>query len=93
MLSNSMHIINFNRKQLPQRDRFVNKLGSCNTRKKVEYNLPKATTKQLKEIAKSIKEERKIRMIKLVILTTLLFIGLLCVWIYMAEGMVQFVTY
>jgi len=48
MPSNSMNVINFNRNQLPQRDKFANRLGGYNSSKKTEYNLPKATTKQLK---------------------------------------------
>lgn len=93
MPSNSMNVINFNRKQLPQRDKFVNRLGGYNAEKKTEYNLPKATAKQLKEIGKRLKEEHKLRMLKIALLTVILFIGLVCVWIYAADGMVQFVTY
>lgn len=93
MPANSMNVINFNRKQLPQRDKFINRLGGYNADKKTEYNLPKATAKQLKEIGKRLKEERKIRMIKIVLLTVILFIGLVYVWVYVADGMVQFVTY
>lgn len=93
MSSNSMNVINFNRKQLPQRDKFVNRLGGYNADKRTEYNFPKATAKQLKEIGKRLKEEHKIRMLKIALLTVILFIGLVCVWIYVADGMVQFVTY
>ncbi|WP_299111212.1 hypothetical protein [uncultured Winogradskyella sp.] len=82
MPSNSMNVINFNRNQLPQRDRFVNRLGGYNSDKKTEYNLPKATTKQLKEIARRLKEERKIRMIKVVTLTIILFLGLVFTILY-----------
>ncbi|WP_045471912.1 hypothetical protein [Winogradskyella sp. PG-2] len=82
MPSNSMNVINFNRKQLPQRDKFVNRLGGYNSDKKTEYNLPKASAKQLKAIAKRLREEQKSRMIKIILLTGVIFIGLLCLVIY-----------
>lgn len=93
MPSNSMLVIKYNRSLLSQRDKFANRLGGCNTEKKTEYNLPTATEKQLKEIGKRLKEERKIRMIKVVLLTVILVIGLIYLWVYLADGMVQFVTY
>lgn len=77
MPSNSMNVINFNRKQLRQRDKFINRLGGYNPDKKTEYNLPTATTKQLKIIRKRLQEERKVRMIKVVVLTVILFLGLI----------------
>ncbi|BAO76228.1 hypothetical protein WPG_1998 [Winogradskyella sp. PG-2] len=77
-----MNVINFNRKQLPQRDKFVNRLGGYNSDKKTEYNLPKASAKQLKAIAKRLREEQKSRMIKIILLTGVIFIGLLCLVIY-----------
>ncbi|MBC2844527.1 hypothetical protein [Winogradskyella flava] len=82
MPSDSMNVINFNRNQLPQRDKFANRLGGYNSSKKTEYNLPKATTKQLKEIARRLKEEQKIRMIKVVALTVILFLGLVYAILY-----------
>ena len=81
-----------NRKLLSQRDRFKNRLGGYNVDKKTEYNLPNATTKQLKDIKKRLKEERKIRMLKVIILTVILFFGLLCVFAYSADGITELLT-
>lgn len=64
-----MTIIKNNRKLLPQRDRFKTKLGGYNKTKKTEYNLPKATKKELNTIAKKIKTEQRIADIKVVALT------------------------
>lgn len=77
-----MNVINFNRNQLPQREKFVNRLGGYNSSKKTEFNLPKATSKQLKEIAKRLKEEHKIRMIKVFTLTIIIFLGLVFAILY-----------
>lgn len=40
---------------LPKRDKFKNRLGGYNPNKKTEYNLPKATSKQLRDIRKKCK--------------------------------------
>ncbi|WP_179005042.1 hypothetical protein [Winogradskyella forsetii] len=71
---------------LSKRDRMKNRLAGFNSDKKTEYNLPKATTKQLKDIAKRLKEERKIRMLKVISLTVLGFFGLVCILTYLADG-------
>tara|TARA_R110002049_G_scaffold168115_1_gene334549 strand:- start:199 stop:480 length:282 start_codon:yes stop_codon:yes gene_type:complete len=93
MPANSMNVINFNRKQLPQRDKFINRLGGYNPDKKTEYNLPKATAKQLKEIGKRLKEERKVRMFKIILLTVVVLISFICIWAYLADGIVQFLNF
>ncbi len=92
MSANSMSVINNNRKLLPQRDMFKNRLGGYGAEKKTQYNLPKATTKQLKEIRKRLKEDRKTRMQKVVLLTIILFFGLMCVFAYSADGIVELLT-
>lgn len=81
-----------NRKLLPQRDRLKNRLSGFSTEKKTQYNLPKATAKQLKAIRKRLKEERKIRMMKVTLLTIILFFGLICVFAYSADGIVELLT-
>lgn len=70
MASQSMiTIIRNNRKLLPNRDKFKTRLGGYNSKKKTEYNLPKASEKQLREIRKRIQNENKIYWIKVVALT------------------------
>lgn len=87
MTANSMNVINNNRNLLPKRDRFKRSLGGYKLNKKTEYNLPKATTKQIKAIGRRIKEERKIRMTKVIVLTIVLFLGLLYVFPVNFEGL------
>ncbi|MBT8244637.1 MAG: hypothetical protein HKP48_07490 [Winogradskyella sp.] len=70
-------VIENNRKLLPKRDKFKNRLGGYNSNKKTEYNLPKATSKQLRDIKKRMLQERKIWWIKVIVLTVILFLGLL----------------
>lgn len=65
-----------------KREKFKKTLGGYGKNKKTEYNFPKATTKQLKEIARRLKEERKIRMIKVVALTIILSLGLVYAILY-----------
>ncbi|MFK7833040.1 MAG: hypothetical protein AB8B52_07180 [Winogradskyella sp.] len=86
MPSNSMNVITYNRGLLPKRDKFKNRLGGYNSDKKTEYNLPKATTKQLKNIRKRLKEERKARMFKLIVYTVFGCLALICVLVYLANG-------
>ncbi|RZN82812.1 MAG: hypothetical protein EVB11_07335 [Winogradskyella sp.] len=85
--------INNNRKQLPNRDRFKNRLGGYNRNEKTEYNLPKANAKQLKDIRRRLKEEQKIRMLKIIVLTVILFLGLLLTFFYSSDGIVELLTY
>lgn len=93
MPGNSMNVINYNRSLLSQRDKFVNRLGGYNTDKKTEYNLPKATPKQLSDIRKRLKEERKTRMLKVILFTVILFLGLVYLFAYSADGITQLLTY
>ena len=76
MPANSMTVINYNRALLPNRDKFKNRLGGYGINGKTEYNFPKATTKQINEIGKRLREERKIRTLKVIIVTTISFLGL-----------------
>ncbi|SHG61104.1 hypothetical protein [Winogradskyella jejuensis] len=70
MASASMNtIINNNRKLLPNREKFKNRLGGYKPNKKTEYNLPKASAKQLRDIRKRMQAERKIWMLKAMALT------------------------
>lgn len=92
MPANSMNVINFNRKQLPQRLKFVNRLGGYSADKKTEYNLPKATKKQLRNIRKRLKEERKVRLFKVIILTLILFFALVYAVAQSADGIIELVS-
>tara|TARA_Y100000815_G_scaffold106518_1_gene95305 strand:+ start:1492 stop:1773 length:282 start_codon:yes stop_codon:yes gene_type:complete len=93
MSSNSMQVINFNRNQLSQREKFKYTLGGYKEGKTTEYNLPKATVKQLKSIRKRLVEERKIRMFKVILVTAIIFLMLLWVFLFSADGFVQLLTY
>ena len=93
MPSNSMNVINYNRSQLPQRDRFKNVLGGYKSDRKTEYNLPKATTKQLKAIGRRLREERKVRMLKVIVLTCVLLVFFCCVLAYLTDGIVELLNY
>lgn len=73
---------------LSKRVRLRHRLGGYNPDVKTEYNLPKATTKQLKAIAKRLKEERKVRMLKVILCTAVAFVLLLCVFIYSVGGII-----
>ena len=68
--------LNNNRELLPKRDRFKGIPGGFNSESKTEYNLPKATSKQLRDIRKQLQAERKSRLAKTVVLTAILFVGL-----------------
>jgi len=74
-----------NRNLLPKRDRFKNRLGGYDRNVKTEYNFPKATTKQLKEIGKRLREEREMELIKVVIITVLLFLVMVCFLYYYSD--------
>ena len=77
MPSNSMNVINFNRKQLPQRDKFVNRLGGYGKNKKPEYDLPKSTQKQLRDIRNKLRKENQILWIKILGITAVIIIILI----------------
>jgi len=68
--------INNNRQLLNKRGRFKNRLGGYASEHKTEYNLPNATTKQLKSIRKRVKVEQQNRKFLAIVITTVLFVGL-----------------
>lgn len=78
---------------LSKRDRFKNRLGGYDQDSKTEYNLPKVSDKQLIAIAKRLKEERKIRMAKVVVVTVILFLGLIYAFLFSSNGIVELLTY
>jgi hypothetical protein len=70
-----------------KRDRFKRRLGGYNTDTKTEYNLPKASAKQLRTIRNRLKEERQIRMLKVLTVTIFLCCVLVVLAIYSANGL------
>lgn len=74
-----------NRKLLQKGDRFQNKLVVYRRKGKIEYNLPKATTKQLNAIRKRMKTERQIWWVKITVVTLLGFFGLITVLLFLTK--------
>ncbi|MGJ8548617.1 hypothetical protein [Winogradskyella wichelsiae] len=70
-------VIKNNRRLLPQRAKFKNRLGGYDPHVTTEYDFPSATTKQLKAIGKRLRKERKVRMLKVLILTLMIFFTIL----------------
>ena len=68
-----------NRKLLLKRDKFKNtlRLRTSKCEEKTEYNLPKATNKQLRAIRKRMKMERQIWWVKITVITLIGFLGLI----------------
>lgn len=75
-------ILKNNERMMGKRVKFKKTLGGYGKHNKPEYNFPKATPKQLKAIAKRLKEERKIRMVKVIALTIIIFSGLVYAILY-----------
>ncbi|MDN3492952.1 hypothetical protein [Winogradskyella bathintestinalis] len=78
---------------LSKRRKLKNRLSSNSFGNRTEYNFPKATTKQIKAIGKRLQEERKIRMLKVILLTAILFLVILGVFAYSADGIVELISY
>lgn len=70
-----------------KRDKFKRSHGRNSSNKQTEYNLPKATTKQLRDLRKRLKEEEKVRLLKVIVITAILIIAMLCLLVFMAEGL------
>ena len=68
---------------LDKSKRFRKTLGGYDKSRKTEYNLPKATPKQLREIRQKLKKENQILWIKVIGLTTIIIISL--VWVLFAS--------
>lgn len=85
--------LNNNRKLLPKRDRFKSTLGGFNSESKTEYNLPKATSKQLRDIRKQLQAERKSRLAKTIVLTAILFVGLVVFLSYYSNTIRQYLWF
>lgn len=78
---------------LSKRKKLRNTLGSYNQSNKAEYSLPKASHKQLRNIAKRLREEHRVRMAKVVVVTIVLFFALVGIFLYAKGGIIQLLTY
>lgn len=76
-----------------KRKRPVNRLGGFNAEKRTEYNLPKATTKKLNAIGKRLREERQMRMLKVMVLTVIIFAVLVSVLLFLTDGIIELLSY
>lgn len=76
-----------------KRAKFKRSLGGNSTNIRTEYNLPKAATKQLRALRKRLKEEEKVRLLKVVVLTAILMMGMLCLLVDMADGIREFLWF
>ncbi len=70
-----------------------NSLGTQSSKTNTEFNLPKASRKELNALAKRLQEEHKIRMTKVIIVTVILFLGLAYAFIYSSDGILELLTY
>lgn len=82
-----------NLNQLSKREKLRNTLGAYNHNGKTEYNLPKASKKQLSNIGKQLREEHRIRMAKVVVVTIILFFILIAVFLASRGGIIELLTY
>lgn len=68
---------------LDKSKRFRKTLGGYDKNRKIEFNLPKATPEQLKEIRRKLKKENQNLWIKILSITAILIVGL--VWMLKAS--------
>ncbi|MBC3845137.1 hypothetical protein H8K90_01985 [Winogradskyella echinorum] len=68
---------------LDKSKRFRKTLGGYDKNRKIEFNLPKATPEQLKEIRQKLKKENQNLWIKILSITAILIVGL--VWMLKAS--------
>ncbi|ARV10221.1 hypothetical protein BTO05_11450 [Winogradskyella sp. PC-19] len=74
MHGNSMNTsVRNNLKLLKKRDKLKNRLGGYDASKTTEYNFPKASSKQLRDIKKKMKEERRNWWFNVIMLTLINF--------------------
>ncbi len=78
---------------LSKRKKLRNTLGSKKHTRKTEYNLPKASNKELSIIARRMREEHKLRMAKVIVVTAILFFILAAVFLASRGGIVELLTY
>ena len=83
VVQSAIATIRSNKSLLSKRDRLKNTLSGFRKRK-TEYNLPKATPKQLLAIRKRMQLEHKIRRVKQVVLLSVFALTMIGVLIYFA---------
>jgi hypothetical protein len=71
-----------NEKMRSKRDKFKRSVGGFSRTGKPEYDFPKATPKMLNDIKDKLRKEHKRRMIKVVVLTIVIFSGLVSAIIF-----------
>ena len=78
-----------NLKLLRKHDKFKFSLvGNGKTCSKTEYNLPKATSKQLRDIRKRLQNDRQIWWLKAILLTLFVFTGIVGLIVYLIEDII-----
>ena len=78
---------------LSKREKLRYTLGSKKYTRKTEYNLPKASSKELNVIARRMQEEHRLRMAKVIVVTVILFFILVAVFLASRGGIVELLTY
>ena len=68
-----------------KRKHFNKNIGGYSSKEKTEYNFLKATMEQLDYIGKRLKSERRLRWIKIILLTVLGFLGIVAVLYYVVN--------
>ncbi|EDP71498.1 hypothetical protein FBALC1_03402 [Flavobacteriales bacterium ALC-1] len=76
-------ILKNNERMMGKRTKFKKTLGGYGKNRKTEYNFPKATPKQLREIRQKLKKENQILWIKILGITVIIIISL--VWMFFAS--------
>ncbi|MCT4630699.1 hypothetical protein [Winogradskyella sp.] len=77
---------------LSNRKKLKNRLGGYYSESKQEYNLPKASKTELNALAQRLQKEYKIRMTKVIIITILLFLGLVYAFTYSSNGIIELLS-
>ena len=78
---------------LDKSKRFKKTLGGYNPEAKTEYNFPKTSAKQLRNISKRLQEEHRLRMYKVVFVTLIIFLAIVCAFLYASDGVIELLTY
>ena len=76
-------ILKNNERMMGKRIKFKKTLGGYGKNRKPEYNFPKATQKQLRDIRHKLKKEHQLLWIKIIGLSSIIIIAL--VWVLFAS--------
>ncbi|WP_339754519.1 hypothetical protein [uncultured Winogradskyella sp.] len=72
-------ILKNNDRMMHKRTKFKKTFGGYGKNRKTEYDLPKATPKQLRDIRQKFKEENQLLLLKVIGFSTIIILGL--VWL------------